>query len=154
MILEFCFMRSVSGSSATCAYVKLEKFVCFRTIHKITDSGISFSTNSWYKNIFERSRSVQCVWTLWSKKKLLINYRPGRVDTYLCQFAFLLLKIGMIFYIRLDFRIFCYSLQFWRICDSCCLGFWNMAKYGKISEKIITRINWVPEMTRCDISVF
>lgn len=73
--------------------------------------------------------------------------------TYLCQFAFLLLKVGMIFYIRLDFRVFCYSLQFGRICNSRCLGFRNMAKNGEINETTIMDKKWMSELTWLDINV-
>lgn len=42
----------------------------------------------------------------------------SRMSTNLRQFALLLLKVRVVFYVRLNFRVLGYSLQLRRVCDS------------------------------------
>lgn len=48
--------------------------------------------------------------------------QQGAGHTDLCKFAFGLLEIRMVFYIRLNFRILSNALQFGCIGNCCCLG--------------------------------
>lgn len=65
--------------------------------------------------------------------------RPRKLTTNLRQFALILLEIGMIFHIRLDFRIFGYSFEFRCVSYSGGLCFGNMPI--SIRLKIAERIN-------------
>lgn len=69
-----------------------------------------------------------CVWERGREQK-------GAGHTDLCKFAFGLLEIRMVFYIRLNFRILSNALQFGCIGNCCCLGLGYVSARRKETEE-------------------
>lgn len=69
-----------------------------------------------------------CVWERGREQK-------GAGHTDLCKFAFGLLEIRMVFYIRLNFRILGNALQFGCIGNCCCLGLGYVSARRKETEE-------------------
>lgn len=53
------------------------------------------------------------------------------IISYLRDFALLLFELCMVLYVRLDFCILSYSLQFWRFGNCRCFGFRYVSANGK-----------------------
>lgn len=91
----------------------------------------------WFAMFLGHRRSAR---TKKSKKSWIRCPKEGTMVTYRCQFSLWFLKISVILYIRLNFRIFGNSFQFRRLSDGCCLCFWNVPVKKKINILIHLRV--------------